>query len=623
MKPFIPLLVPFVLLFFSLSSCKKEANEIDGAPLQFPETSYRPLEYACISIAGQSLSKDQYTAVIDNEYAVNIYKVGDFLVFQIPELGEGQHQWRSYLNGIDFKATYIEEGPIHISDHSRYLNEYKARLSSKLDDLENLPANIDSVSFRQDIQLLRTYFQLAEQALVNGSLAEKEEAARMLMANSWWMDEIHISPYNLSNYQAPSLHEDYLEQAIESQFNYYNSRKNSIQKHFPKLIAWVKEGLAAPASSGLNISAQFALSNGYSDFMSCTWLHNDFMQTAFIPHQLYLSEIDASTGLPLPISTSVQMQKAQTKTFQHSLSYRSPYQLDQESELPICQSLEQASSNLTQLFSIWNDLFPQNFNCPPLALEQQQSFQEKRRLFDSEYIRTVFPGNQISSYFIDLTDSSLQLAIYGHFNNTVTNEQLEIQYQSPILGQASSSISIEIAPQLEQFTDPRDGEVYDVIQLKNMTWFAQNLRYNAAGSSLPPNNSGPEYGRLYDWNTAMTACPPGWRLPSDLEWTELEKIHSPRFRSQLDWLGPGWRSDHAPAMRSLSWAPTAPANDSYNFNALPLNTNATILYASFWSSSDNNSSKAFTRNISSSFYYSVQRDEVDKSLVASCRCLQD
>lgn len=148
-----------------------------------------------------------------------------------------------------------------------------------------------------------------------------------------------------------------------------------------------------------------------------------------------------------------------------------------------------------------------------MALEQQQSFQEKRRLFDSEYIRTVFPGNQISSYFIDLTDSSLQLAIYGHFNNTVTNEQLEIQYQSPILGQASSSISIEIAPQLEQFTDPRDGEVYDVIQLKNMTWFAQNLRYNAAGSSLPPNNSGPEYGRLYDWNTAMTACPQAGASP--------------------------------------------------------------------------------------------------------------
>ena len=29
------------------------------------------------------------------------------------------------------------------------------------------------------------------------------------------------------------------------------------------------------------------------------------------------------------------------------------------------------------------------------------------------------------------------------------------------------------------------------------------------------------YGRLYNWNTARTACPSGWHLPTDAEWTTL------------------------------------------------------------------------------------------------------
>jgi len=29
------------------------------------------------------------------------------------------------------------------------------------------------------------------------------------------------------------------------------------------------------------------------------------------------------------------------------------------------------------------------------------------------------------------------------------------------------------------------------------------------------------YGRLYNWTTAKSACPSGWHLPSDAEWTEL------------------------------------------------------------------------------------------------------
>ena len=57
------------------------------------------------------------------------------------------------------------------------------------------------------------------------------------------------------------------------------------------------------------------------------------------------------------------------------------------------------------------------------------------------------------------------------------------------------------------------------------TWMAENLNYApSSGSSYclgdDPSNCA-TYGRLYDYATAMTACPTGWHLPDTTEWKTL------------------------------------------------------------------------------------------------------
>lgn len=72
--------------------------------------------------------------------------------------------------------------------------------------------------------------------------------------------------------------------------------------------------------------------------------------------------------------------------------------------------------------------------------------------------------------------------------------------------------------------DHRDGQVYRTVVMGQTRWFAQNLNYETPDSRCHGDLPGhcAVYGRLYRWDEAMTACPPGWHLPSDREWQDLE-----------------------------------------------------------------------------------------------------
>lgn len=90
------------------------------------------------------------------------------------------------------------------------------------------------------------------------------------------------------------------------------------------------------------------------------------------------------------------------------------------------------------------------------------------------------------------------------------------------------------------FTDPRDNQTYKVIKIGNQILFAENLKYQIPekeitditewknnndydGWSFYRNNLdiGKSYGILYQWEAAKLACPNGWHLMTDNEWSEL------------------------------------------------------------------------------------------------------
>ncbi len=221
------------------------------------------------------------------------------------------------------------------------------------------------------------------------------------------------------------------------------------------------------------------------------------------------------------------------------------------------------------------------------------------------------------------------------------------------------------------FTDPRDGQVYVIVEIGDQTWMAENLRATSYPDGFPilevedsatwsnltnadqaycwhdnvSTANVARYGCLYSWATAMNGenssstnpstvqgvCPTGWHLPSDAEWKQLE-MHL--GMSQADANASGWRgNDEGCKMKETGtshWqSPNYGASNASGFTALPCGCrhydgSYGILgcYTDFWSASDKEDWSAWSRKLSYN-NTGISRTDLDKRSGFSVRCVRD
>jgi uncharacterized protein (TIGR02145 family) len=164
--------------------------------------------------------------------------------------------------------------------------------------------------------------------------------------------------------------------------------------------------------------------------------------------------------------------------------------------------------------------------------------------------------------------------------------------------------------------DPRDGTTYSVVTINTQTWMQHNLRYATNGSWLNPANPDSIYGRLYDWNTAMNACPSGWHLPTDNEWTDLQ-------------LAIGGTAVGTSMKSRTGWT-TSSGNGTNNsgFTVFPTGFYTASSFsglgstASFWSSTSFDATNAW-RRILDGGGVGITKGYDDMTIGYSCRCLMN
>jgi len=181
-----------------------------------------------------------------------------------------------------------------------------------------------------------------------------------------------------------------------------------------------------------------------------------------------------------------------------------------------------------------------------------------------------------------------------------------------------------LAQKTGTFTDLRDGKVYKTIVIGSQTWMAENLAFKTINGCWAYDNIQSNvaiYGYLYDWATAKKACPAGWHLPTDTEWTTLttylggDSIAGRKLKSTLNWINPTTTTNSS----GFTAIPGGykNVNESYNM----------IGYWGYWWSatenySDNSTDYAWFRfmyyNISEISSYYLHKDSG-----LSVRCIKD
>ena len=244
-------------------------------------------------------------------------------------------------------------------------------------------------------------------------------------------------------------------------------------------------------------------------------------------------------------------------------------------------------------------------------------------------------------------------------------------------------MSEENTPYVELFPDERDGNTYRFVTIGSQCWMSENLKYlpsvspksdhyisqtepfyyvykyqgegvNEAKATANYQN----YGVLYNWPAAMQACPPGWHLPSDEEWTQLVEYMMREYGLFNDWvhvngvgnalksrrqidtpLGgiydtseqPRWESIHTPTPERRTVSVNVGSHygsDQVGFSALPggrfaYNHFTELGFHGFWwSSTEYETKRAWYRFMRHEFG-DLTRSTFDKAAGMSVRCIRD
>ncbi|GEM_PF-7016212 len=186
----------------------------------------------------------------------------------------------------------------------------------------------------------------------------------------------------------------------------------------------------------------------------------------------------------------------------------------------------------------------------------------------------------------------------------------------------------------KRFKDERDGSTYSTIEIGDQCWMAENINYkdHDKGESWcyeDEEEMCEKYGRLYDWDAAMSVCPPGWKLPSDDDWKKLEGyVDSTYDYENEEWDQRGYRGDDAGDLikdPDHEWCDSDSCG-GFGFNAFPAGDRMIdgefrdLGDFSSWWTSDEDRLDAWNRVIDRD-HPSVNRHSISKEFGISVRCV--
>lgn len=265
------------------------------------------------------------------------------------------------------------------------------------------------------------------------------------------------------------------------------------------------------------------------------------------------------------------------------------------------------------------------------------SYEGLDSLYESEDLLTikVIAPDSLATYSVTLTADCGD----EYYSSSLT-QYITILGLSSLTGMDTSKVT---------FTDPRDGNVYGVVEIGSLEWMDRNLNWKGAGYGFGKTDAAAMlFGRLYTWNDAtggvsasglgqgpQGVCPEGWSIPTNEDWTDLAAAVSggkeTNFMDNWEGIAPDLM---APAMFNGSavwtYSPDVTPNNRYGWNALAAgcamnnynNYSNMLKYGFWWSSTEKDSSDAHYKYMYSEYPDLSVNYGAKDGMGASVRCVR-
>lgn len=195
-----------------------------------------------------------------------------------------------------------------------------------------------------------------------------------------------------------------------------------------------------------------------------------------------------------------------------------------------------------------------------------------------------------------------------------------------------------------------DGRNYRIVVTGDLVWMAENLAYLPSvspsssgsltdaiyyvngynGTSVAEAKANAVYtacGVLYNWVAAKSACPAGWRLPSDTDWKKLEMALG-MTQEQVDEFGERGTDQGTRLKTTNGWNNNGNGTNAAGFSGLPGGNRAINGYFHYlgqrgfwWSSTDFMTAFAGYRQLSCDTA-TINRTTTSKEYGFSVRCVK-
>lgn len=192
------------------------------------------------------------------------------------------------------------------------------------------------------------------------------------------------------------------------------------------------------------------------------------------------------------------------------------------------------------------------------------------------------------------------------------------------------------------FTDKRDKKEYKWVKIGDQIWMAENLAYlpsvnkSSEGSETFPlyyvadyedsnvsvakqTSNYQNYGVLYNWEAAKIACPIGWHLPTDAEWSTLADFLGTNVGFKMREAGTAhWQSPNYGATNESGFT-ALPGGHRYHPNGF----HDLGIHGNFWSSTAEGSSNAWFRYLQFNDEKLGRSGDFSRHFGFSVRCMKD